>query len=105
MNIDTWRTIALGIVAVGQTLFVALYLTYPWWKSFLGRALFFKAVSLCILVDSYMLTRVFDFENYDVVFVWLYLLLGAGVWFQFAAFLRVRLQHRQNAVSGNGGER
>lgn len=106
MSLDFWRTVMLGSVALGQTLFVVLYMTYPFWKSFLGRALFFKAIALAILVDMYMYFRLFPFENADVVFVGLYGLLAFGVWFQFFAFLRIRVLHRQGrAVSGNEVDR
>jgi len=101
MSIDAWRTVTLGAVAIGQTSFVVLYLTYPWWNGFLGRALFFKAVALAVLVDSYMYFRLFPFNHANVVFVCLYGLLALGVWFQCLAFLRVRIQHRQSAVSRN----
>lgn len=100
-DLDTWRTITLGTVALGQTAFVLLYATFPWWKKFLGRALFFKALTLAILVDAYMITRMIPWDHYDVLFVVLYAFFAIGVWFQFAAFLRVRVQHRQNQVSGN----
>lgn len=103
MTIDSWRTLLLGAVAIGQTLFVSLYATFPWWRSFLGKALFFKALALGILVDMYMIYRLFPFPHADVVFVVLYAMLAAGVWFQFFAFLRVRLEHREaQTVSGNG---
>lgn len=101
MSLDFWRTLTLGSVAVGQTAFTLLYFTYPWWKSFLGRALFFKAVALAVLVDAYMLFRVLPFNNADRVFVTLYAFLAFGVWFQFFAFLKVKLQHRDSRVSGN----
>lgn len=100
-DLDTWRTITLGIVALGQTAFVLLYATFPWWRSFLGRALFFKAFTLAVLVDAFMVTRIVSWGHYDVLFVVLYGFFAIGVWFQFSAFLRVRLQHRQDQVSGN----
>lgn len=93
-DLDFWRSIALGSVALGQTLFVALYLTFPWWKTFLGRALFYKALILMILADFAFLARVFDFAGEDVLFVILYGLLATGVWFQFAAFLVVKRNAR-----------
>lgn len=102
-NIDFWRTAALGSVALGQSAFVVLYFTFPWWKSFLGRGLFFKAIALAVLVDTYMLFRIFQFAYADIVFTTLYWVLACGVWFQFFAFLRVKLSHRERFVSGNRG--
>ena len=92
-----WRTTALFVVAVGQTLFVALYMTFPWYKTFLGRALFYKAIMLGILTDLFLVARYFDFAGLDALFIAVYLLLGVGVWWQFFAFLRVRRAGRQNS--------
>ena len=100
-DINFWRTVTISTAAVGQTLFIGLYVTFPWWRSFLGRALFGKAVVLLVLVDFAALSRLFGFGGVDRIFVVLYGLLALGIWVQFFAFLRVRLQHRENAVSGN----
>lgn len=100
-SIDFWRTAGIIFTAVGQTAFVLLYLFWPWWKNFLGRALFFKATALMLLVDVAVIGRMVDWRYEDATFVGLYWLLGIGVWTQFLTFLRVRLQHRQASVSGN----
>ena len=89
-NLDFWRGVTLASAAVGQTFFVALYLTFPWWTTFLGRALFYKAVILMILADLAITARVFDFLNVDALFVIVYGLLASGIWFQFFAFLKVK---------------
>lgn len=95
MSIDFWRTTALASAAIGQTLFVLLYMTFPWWKNFLGRALFFKALALGLLTDVAICGRVWDWDTEEQTFVTLYCVLAIGIWFQFFAFLRVRLRHRQ----------
>lgn len=100
-SIEFWRTAGIIFTAVGQTAFVILYLLWPWWKNFLGRALFFKAVAFALLVDVAVVGRVVDWKYEEQTFVFLYWVLGIGVWFQFFAFLRVRVQHREAAVSGN----
>lgn len=102
MDINTWRTVLLGFVALGQTAFVVLYFTFPWQKSFLGRALFFKAVSLAILTDAFIVTRTFPLGNTDLMFILLYALLALGVWAQFFAFLKVRAEGHQNEPSRGG---
>lgn len=90
MSIDYWRTVALSAAALGQTLFVVLYLTFPWYRSFLGRALFFKAAVFCLLLDMIVAARLMHWTNADKVFVVLYGVLAAGVWAQFFAFLRIK---------------
>jgi hypothetical protein len=104
-SLDFWRTSGLLVTALGQTAFVALYATFPWWRRFLGRALFFKAVALAALADVAITGRIYDWRYEEQTFILLYWMLGIGVWAQFAAFLRVRLKKRQNSVSGNGVSR
>lgn len=100
-TIEFWRTAGILFTAIGQTFFTLLYLTFPWWANFLGRALFFKATAFMLLVDVAVAGRVWDWPYEDAMFVCLYWLVGLGVWYQASAFLRVRLQNRQDAVSGN----
>lgn len=100
-DIDLWRTLALFVVAVGQTCFVLLYTTFPWYKSFVGRALFYKALMLALITDTFIVVRFFGFENTDVLFLSLYSMLGIGVWWQFFAFLSVRRAGKQNQRNPN----
>lgn len=37
---------ALGIAVAFQTVFVVVYGTRPWWKHYVGKALFFKSLAL-----------------------------------------------------------
>lgn len=101
-DMSGWRSMALLTVAVGQTLFVSMYAWWPWWKNFLGRALFFKSVSLMALADIGLAGRAFDWPHEDLTFTCIYWALAGGVWWQFFAFYRVRAAHR--AVSGNPDE-
>lgn len=102
---NAYRTVALCAAALGQTMFVLLYATFPWYKTFLGRSLFGKAVALLVIMDFAALSRLFDFGANDVVFTLMYGSLAIGVWWQFHSFLRVRVDghHDQNTgrVSGN----
>jgi hypothetical protein len=100
-DITFWRTAGIIFAAIGQTLFTVLYFTFPWYANFLGRALFFKAVAFMTLVDVAVAGRIWDWPYEDNIFVLLYWVLGLGIWYQFIAFLRVRLNNRQDAVSGN----
>lgn len=97
-SIEFWRTVTIISAAIGQTCFTVLYVLFPWWKSFLGRALFFKASSFMILLDVAVLGRALDWSAEDLTFVGLYALVAAGVWAQFFAFLRIRLRGRNQQV-------
>lgn len=90
-DLDAARTTAIAVAAVGQTLFVLVYLTFPWWRSFLGRALFFKALAFALLLDFGMLARMTtEWVHEDQIFITLYALFAVGVWGQLFAFLRTR---------------
>lgn len=89
-SIEFWRTVTIVSAAVGQTLFVALYATFPWWRSLLGRSLFFKALSFGVLLDVAVAGRIWDWSGEDATFVTLYGLVSLGVWIQLIAFIRVK---------------
>lgn len=93
MSPSELRGAALLVMAVGQTLFALLYLTFPWWKTFLGRALFFKAMAFAVLLDLGLWARHTELPSEDRLFAGLYCLLAVGVWTQLAAFLSVRTSH------------
>lgn len=100
-SVEFWRTVWIAGAALGQTLFVVLYFTFPWWANFLGRALFFKAFVFAVLVDVAVAGRIWDWPHEEATFVILYGAVAAGIWFQFFAFLIVRLDGRHDSVSGN----
>lgn len=93
-GVDFWRGIAIVVAALGQLGFVSLYLTLPWWTSFLGRSLFFMAASLALLLVVASVGIVWDWHGEDDTIVSLYCLVAAGIWYQLLAFIRVRLHHR-----------
>jgi hypothetical protein len=91
-NLDTWRSIFIVFTALGQTLFVLFYMTLPWWRTFLGRALFVKATTFGLLVDTAVAGIVLDWRYEDACIVFLYGLVGVGVWGQLIAFVRQAIQ-------------
>lgn len=99
-DLDGWRTITLLTAALGQTAFVFLYLLYPWWKSFLGKALFGKSIALVLIIDFAALSRIFEFGHSDLYFTIMYSVLAIGVWLQFFAFLSTIFGGERD-VSGN----
>lgn len=86
-TLEVWRTVTLSFAAVGQTAFVLMYMTLPWWRSTLGRALFLKAFMLMSLIDAGIASRVWDWRGEDAVIVGLYGLVSVGIWFQLFAFI------------------
>ena len=85
-DIDFWRGVLIAAAALGQTLFVLLYMTFPWYRTFLGRALFIKALTFMLLLDTAAAGRVWDWPHEDVWIITLYGLTALGIWAQFTAF-------------------
>lgn len=98
-DFEQWRTFFLGLSGLGSTLFVLLYLTfYKWWKKFLGRALFFKALILAIFLDCATISRIMGWSGNDKFWLTLYALFAFGIWWQFVAFLRVKIRAVRTGV-------
>lgn len=94
-GLDLWRTVFITAAAVGQTFFVLLYVTFPWWRSFLGRALFIKAITFAILLDVAVVGRIWDWGSEQATIVTLYGVVAFGIWSQTSAFIRVMLTNRR----------
>lgn len=92
-----WRTFILSGAALGQTLFVMLYVTFPWWHSFLGRALFLSALTLAVLLDALVVSRWLGLGRNDALFIVLDAAMAAGVWAQLFAFSTImRTSNRED---------
>lgn len=82
--------VALWVAAVVQTCFVLIYGVSPWWRHFVGRALFIKSASLAIIlwltvVNHYL---VYDYQlQVSVIATWV---VALGICFQFAALMAQR---------------
>ena len=74
--------------AVAQTLFICLYAFRPWWRAFVGRALFTKSLALAVLFDVAILNRYLDYPHEDVVFEWSFFVVVVGITLQLAALVR-----------------
>lgn len=89
-DIDLWRTGGLGLAVLGQLGFISLYVTFPWWKTVLGKALFFKAVAIGCLCSVAFLSRLGFLAYESEIFTAMYWLLAVGIWLQFLAFMRTK---------------
>ena len=96
MELDWWRTVTISLAAVGQTLFVLLYMTYPWYRTFLGRALFIKALTFVLLLDVAVAGSIWNWNHEEKWIVLLYGLTAFGIWAQLIAFLRQKTTPRHN---------
>lgn len=89
---ESMRTATVTFLAVGQVLFALLYCTFPWWDSFLGKALFFKAAIFAIVLGAAAVSRNFPAIWWNEFFTVMYLVLGVGVWLQLLAFGVVKVE-------------
>lgn len=87
MSIFDWYTTIAVVASVGQTLFVLLYMTFPWYRTFLGRALFIKALTLTLLLDVALAGTLWDWPHEEIWIVSLYGFTAFGIWAQLTAFL------------------
>jgi len=92
MNPITLSKVAVVVMAIGQTAFVLLYGFKPWWRDYVGRALFVKSLTLMILVDAAVLSLLVPVPMW--VAVGIYWLVALGIWWQLGALLRQRLVRR-----------
>lgn len=82
-----WSLRLVYAAAVGQTLFVILWGTLPWYRTRVGRALMVKSVSLMVYLDWAVLVingwvPIAHRENIAVV---LFGLITVGIWTQLTA--------------------
>jgi len=85
---DQWKNTAFVIAAVGQNLFILLYMTFPWYRTFLGRALFFNAITFGFLVNMAVASVAWDWPDQDQVMFTAYTVTALGIWAQLIAFIR-----------------
>lgn len=108
-SLEFWRSAALLSTAVGQTSFVLFYSTLPWWRTFMGKALFLKSLALMLLVDVAIAGRLFDWRYEDFTYIVLYGGVAVGVWAQLLAFVRnsraTQSDNREMPVNQEGKRR
>ena len=86
MDLETWYMGIVVVAAVGQTLFTLLYATFPWYRTFLGRALFIKAVSLMFTLDVVFARVILEVPRGEALVVMALGFTAFGIWAQLVAF-------------------
>lgn len=76
--------------AIGQTLFVAVWATLPWWQEWIGRALMIKSIALLLLFDNALLILIRPQLHSIWVDRVVYTLILIGIWSQVAALINER---------------
>lgn len=83
-----WSYLILHVSAVGQTLFVLIWVTLPFYRSWIGRALFVKSVSLAIYLDFAEVVYWWGpLPDQLLLGVLLFGLIAVGIWSQVVAIV------------------
>ena len=73
---------------VAQTVFVVLYGTVPWYRNFIGRALFYKSLTLAVFIDHALFDFYVDYAHEDAVETFIHLAVAAAIVYQCYALIR-----------------
>lgn len=99
--------IIIHAAAVGQTIFLGLWLTLPWWRAWVGRALMVKSSALWVLLVGALVNYWIDkihgpYPGETAVVLLTHVAVLIGVWSQVFAlgWERNRAAIKQKPVSG-----
>lgn len=103
---ETAARLAILLSAPGQVIFFTWYaLAAPWWRSWLGRALFTHGLSLALVLSLVDLAFLLGWA----VPLWLitvtYGLVFLGIWAQLAAFAVIRFSTEGRAEKAGAWHR
>lgn len=90
---DRWQHLAfyaIVLAAIVQTAYIAVYGTRPWWRHYVGRALFFKSASLLVVFWLTIVNTFFAYPGQEQVTTVALWVVAATIAYQFAALLRTR---------------
>lgn len=102
---DAIGVFVLLATALGQMTFVALYLSFPWWRSTLGRVLFLKALALSTVLTVGIAAQLWNWPYEDGTLRLLYGVLALGIWAQVAVFIRLLCQGKGRDQNREGDAR
>lgn len=105
--IDLW--IVHGML-IGQTVFVATWLTLPWWREWVGRALMVKSVSLLLLfavaIGNYWVLKLWGpYLGWEYVTLASHVLVLVGIWSQVLALAHEIRSAKDNKRRVTGTEK
>lgn len=98
-RVDVW--LVHGML-VGQTTFVAIWATLPWWRLWVGRALMLKSFALDLLIAAavanyWLVTELGPYPGMDIITMTTHILILLGIWSQvFAIAHEIRSARRDD---------
>lgn len=100
MSADTAALAIIGLIALPINLFTVLYaFTTPWWREWIGRALFVSSLGLMLLVDIALAYNWLgdDYPGRDIVRLAVYSIICVGAWFKLIALFVAKRQKSEGA--------
>lgn len=86
MNYELIRAVLIHVATVGQVLFVLMWMTLPWWKAWVGRALMVKSLALAVfLISSLAHFYLPPYAAQEAVRTLLVFAVTGGIWSQVVA--------------------
>jgi putative copper export protein len=88
---DSWQhasLVAIAVAAVVQTAFVVVYGSRPWWRHYVGRALFVKSTSLLVVLWLTIANTFLLYPGQHQVSTLSLWLVAVAIIYQFAALIR-----------------
>lgn len=79
-----------AVGAVGQTLFVLIYVWGRWWAHYVGRTLFVKSFMLMLMMDVSTINIFFDYQYENQTKTTMITLVAVAIWLQLFAIIRQR---------------
>jgi putative copper export protein len=90
---DVWQRaafIAIMVAAIAQTGFVGLYVTRPWWRHYVGRALLVKSASLLVVLWLTIVNTFLRYRGQEQISTLALWLIAGAIIYQLVALARTR---------------
>lgn len=104
---DAWQRsalVAIMVAAIIQTVFLAVYLSRPWWRHFVGRALALKSASLWVVLWLTIVNTFFRYPGQEPISSLSLWVIAAAIAYQLVALLRTpRMAYPPDDRHGNEG--
>lgn len=103
MNADNVFTMLVYMALPPTLLYPLIYgLTSPWWKSWIGRALFIKAIGVGMLISFSALFHLFgpDYFGRDTIRIGGMSVAVIGFYLALFSLVQVKLEARANRLPG-----